>query len=178
VTGDDLAARVQRLESIDAIRQLVSRYALALDKRDVQTMASLFVDDVRTHDGRSGRAALADWFGQILRAHRTTFHLVGNHIIDFVDDDHAAGIVTFRPEHEVGEYWIVMPAQYWDRYERRGDEWCFRSRSVHAFYAADLLENPTALPNRWHFPDNPFIDHADLPERWDTWQQFWGEAGS
>jgi hypothetical protein len=174
----DLEARVQRLEAIDEIRQLVSRYALALDQRDVQTMAGLFVADVRTHDGRSGRDALAKWFGVILRAHRTTFHLIGNHIIELVDEDHANGTVTFRPEHEVGDLWIVMPAQYWDRYERRDGHWYFRSRSVHAFYAADLLENPSAQPDRWHFPDNPFIDHADLPERWETWRAFWAEDGS
>ena len=31
----DLEARIDRLESLDAIRQLVSKYALSLDMRDV-----------------------------------------------------------------------------------------------------------------------------------------------
>ncbi|MFC0864876.1 nuclear transport factor 2 family protein [Sphaerimonospora cavernae] len=170
----DLAARVRRLEAVEEIRQLVSRYALALDSRDVTTLASLFVEDVRTHDGRVGREALADWFGEILRPYGITFHLVGNHVIDFVDEDHATGVVYGRPEHEVGDLWVVMPMQYWDRYERRDGHWYFASRSTKVFYAADVEENPLRVPDRFNFPGNPFIHRAELPERWESWRRFWG----
>ncbi|MGW1899517.1 nuclear transport factor 2 family protein [Streptomyces hirsutus] len=170
----DLEERIGRLESIEDIRQLVSRYALALDSRDIPTLVSLFVEDVRTHDGRVGREALAEWFDPVLRPFGTTFHLVGNHIIDFTDEDHATGIVYCRPEHEVQDLWVVMPMQYWDRYERRDGRWYFTSRSTHVFYAADVRENPLEVPGRFHFPGNPFIHRADLPERWETWQRFWG----
>src|SRR3954471_21811983 len=101
----DLARRIERLEATEAIRQLAARYALALDSRDVPTLAGLFVPDVETGDGRVGREALAEWFDPILRPYATTFHLIGNHIIDLVDDDHANGVVYCRPEHEVGDLW-------------------------------------------------------------------------
>ena len=134
----DLARRLERLEATEAIRQLASRYALALDSRDVQTLASLFVPDVETGDGRVGREALAEWFDPILRPYATTFHLIGNHIIDLVDDDHATGVVYCRPEHEVGDLWVVMPMQYWDRYERRDGGWWFKSRKPVVFRSEPL----------------------------------------
>lgn len=169
----DVEARVAALEAREAIRQLVARYALALDSRNVADLVRLFVPDVRTADGEVGRDALASWFDAILRPYRATFHLTGGHVIDLVDADHATGVLYCRPEHEVGDLWIVMPMQYWDRYERHDGEWLFRSRSVHAFYAADVQENPLDRPGRFHFPDNPLVTEADLPERWPSWQSFW-----
>jgi hypothetical protein len=174
----DLTRRIERLEATEAIRQLASRYALALDSRDVQTLASLFVPDVETGDGRVGREALAEWFDPILRPYATTFHLIGNHIIDFVDDDHATGVVYCRPEHEVGDLWVVMPMQYWDRYERRDGEWWFKSRKPVVFYAADILEHPLRVPDRFNFPNNPMLERAELPEKWVTWREFWARTGS
>lgn len=168
-----LEARVRALEAYEQIRQLAARYAHALDSRNIAELVALFVEDVNTGDGGTGRGALASWFDKVLRPFTTTFHLIGNHIIDLVDDDHATGIVYCRPEHEVGDLWIVMPLQYWDRYERRDGTWYFRSRSIHAFYAADVLENPARLPNRFHFPGNPMLTRAELPERWESWQRFW-----
>jgi SnoaL-like domain len=169
----DLETRLRALEAYEQIRQLAARYAHALDSRDIDALAGLFVEDVRTADGGVGRGALASWFDAVLRPFTTTFHLIGNHIIDLVDEHHATGIVYCRPEHEVGDLWIVMPLQYWDRYELRDGAWYFKSRSIHAFYAADVLENPATLPGRFHFPGNPMLTQADLPERWESWQRFW-----
>jgi hypothetical protein len=170
----ELEERIQRLEGTEEIRQLVSRYSLALDSRNVDMLVSLFVSDVQTHDGNVGRAALAAWFDPVLRPYRATFHLVGNHVIEFLDEDHATGSVYCRPEHEVGDLWVVMPVIYDDRYEREDGHWYFRSRRPHAFYAADVNENPLELEGRFNFPDNPFVNRATLPERWDSWMEFWG----
>jgi len=175
---DELRHRIERLDALEQIRMLASRYALALDSRDVPTLVSLFVDDVQTGDGGVGHDALAAWFDPILRPYRTTFHFIGNHVIDFQDEDHATGVVYCRPEHEVGDLWVVMPMQYWDRYERRDGEWRFRSRRPVVFYAADVLEHPLRVPDRFHFPGNPMITKAELPDRWATWQAFWSRTGS
>jgi hypothetical protein len=50
---EDLARRVERLEAREEIRQLVARYALALDQRDLDALCGLFPEDVRV--GRDGR---------------------------------------------------------------------------------------------------------------------------
>ncbi|WP_432842622.1 nuclear transport factor 2 family protein [Dactylosporangium sp. CA-092794] len=171
---NDQEQRLDRLESIEAIRQLAARYALALDGRDVATMAGLFVEDVEVGRHGAGREALRAFFDRILRPYRLTFHLIGNHVIDFTGPDTATGIVYCRPEHEVGDLWIVMPMAYFDRYERRDGRWLFRSRAPKAFYAADVLERPTG--DRFHFPDNPMIRRGALPEEFPTWAPFWESA--
>jgi hypothetical protein len=53
VSPGELARRLDRLESLDEIRQLVARYALALDMRDLDALCGLFPEDVRV--GRDGR---------------------------------------------------------------------------------------------------------------------------
>lgn len=165
--------RLRRLEATDEIRQLAARYAVALDGRDVPSLVSLFVDDVQVGRDRHGREALAAWFDPVLRPYRTTFHFIGNHVIDFDDDDHATGIVYCRPEHEVGDLWVVMPLQYWDRYERRDGHWYFTSRRPRVYYAADVLEHPLRVEGRFHFPGNPMLTRSELPHELESWQHFW-----
>lgn len=55
---DDLAHRIDRLESTDAIRQLVSRYGVLLDKRDLDAVTQLFVEDTRVTRTERGHEAL------------------------------------------------------------------------------------------------------------------------
>ncbi len=51
--GPDEPTALERLTARDEIRQLVYRYALAIDSRDIDLLVSLFVPDVRV--GREGR---------------------------------------------------------------------------------------------------------------------------
>ena len=178
MTTDDVLHRLARVEAYEAIRQLASRYALALDSRDVVAVAELFIPDVAVGNGEFGREALARFFDRTMRPYGVTFHLIGNHVIDLVDEDHATGIVYCRPEHERGDLWVVMPMQYWDRYERRDGRWYFKSRRPVVFYAADVLEHPLRVQDRFHFPGNPMITKAELPEKWASWHAFWSRTGS
>ena len=56
----DVEVRLERLEAYEQIRQLVARYALAVDSRDIATLVGLFVEDVEVGRER-GREALAAW---------------------------------------------------------------------------------------------------------------------
>ena len=60
----DLLARVERLESLDEICQLVARYCLSLDMRDLDALVSLFPADVRVSKDLSGRSELRRWFDE------------------------------------------------------------------------------------------------------------------
>ncbi|MDX2274546.1 MAG: nuclear transport factor 2 family protein [Hyphomonadaceae bacterium] len=44
--ADDLAARIERLEAIEEIKQLKARYFRSIDRRDTATLETLFTDDV------------------------------------------------------------------------------------------------------------------------------------
>ena len=122
--NEDLLRRIDRLESLDAIRQLAAKYSLALDMRDSDAWVNLFPEDVRVGGGKSGRKDLRDWFEE---THSMQFdgtsHHIGGHIIDFDDPDHAQGIVYSKNEHETGPEWVTMQMLYWDDYERMQGRW-------------------------------------------------------
>ena len=154
----------------EQIRQLASRYAVALDARDIDTLVSLFVDDVRVGRNQVGRDALRASFNEQLRDLGVTILLVGNHVIDVVDADHANGIVSCRGEIEMGAEWVVQAIQYHDSYERRHGEWLFVRRRHLLFYGADMLERPIGLPLA-HWPASA-TGKGELPEVLPTWRDF------
>jgi uncharacterized protein (TIGR02246 family) len=168
----DLAARVERLESLDAIRQLVARYCLALDMRDLDALVNLFAADVRVSRDQQGRKALRAWFDETMRMQFTgTAHVTGNHIIEFDDADHARGLVYSRNEHETGPEWVIMTMMYWDSYERIDGRWVFRRRLPLYWYATDLNKPPIgAHKMRWPGRE-PYEGGWD--DFWPTWKEFW-----
>jgi hypothetical protein len=163
---------IERLLACEGIRQLASRYALALDSRDLDQLVSLFVDDVRVGEG-VGRDALRAQFDRSLREVQRTFLLVGTHVIDLVDADNATGSVYCKGEIQAGERWIHQAILYSDRYARRDGTWLFVRRMHRLWYGAQSGVNPLTLP-----PAN-WPEHHDgmgtIPEQWPTWQAFWAE---
>ena len=158
----------------EQIRQLASRYAVALDARDLDTLVSLFVDDVRVGRDLVGRKALRDNFADQLRDLGITILSVGNHVIDVSDDDHATGIVSCRGEIEMGDRWVVQAIQYHDTYERRRGNWLFVRRRHLLFYGADMLQRPIGLaPANW--PASA-TGKGELPEILATWQEFYRKS--
>ncbi len=170
----DLTERLLGLEAYEQIRQLASRYALGVDTRDLDYLVNLFVDNVRVGRSESGRPALRAYFDRILRHFTTSFHLVGNHVIDLDDADHAHGVVYCRAEHELGASWVIQAMQYWDTYERRGEQWYFVRRRSMALYGVDMLERPIG-GQRMRWPDRP-RDEAPLPGAWPAWAAFWPDG--
>jgi hypothetical protein len=53
--------RLDRLESLDEIRQLAAKYSVTLDMRDLDMHVNLFVPDVRVGKEGAGRQALKQW---------------------------------------------------------------------------------------------------------------------
>ncbi len=172
-----LEARIDRLESLDAIRQLVSKYALSLDMRDLDAHVNLFAPDIRVSRNQVGRAHLKVWLDETLRSQfRGTSHHIGNHVIEFDDADHAHGVVYSKNEHETpradgGTDWVIMQMLYWDNYERIDGDWYFRRRLPCYWYATDLNAPPIG-ENKMRWPDREPYDgayHALFP----SYEAFW-----
>lgn len=145
---------------------------MAIDARDLDGLVALFVDDVAAGRRGSGRDALRAWYDDVLRRFRRSIHLICGHVVDFVDDDHATGLVYCRAEHEDGDGWYVMAMRYEDVYERRDGRWYFVRRKEHPWYAVDVLDRPSPPYVRW--PGHEAMV-ATLPDRLDTWRSFWDE---
>ncbi len=116
------------MDAHEEIRQLVARYAVAVDARDLDALVALFVDDVQVGKGRFGHDALREFFATEYAGFESSFLLVGTQVIDLVDDDHATGTVHCRGEIRRGERWDDQAIVYTDTYERRDGRWLFVRR--------------------------------------------------
>src|SRR5579862_1872055 len=153
-----LQAKIDRLESIDQIRQLACKYAAAVDMRDLDALVGLHVDDVAVKGIGRGRVALKKHFDRILRSFTGSCHHIGNHIIEFEHRDGAIGLVYCRVEHEIGDRWVIMQLLYLDVYERRQGLWYFaRQRYLGRWYATDMMMPPTG-PHKVRWPGRPPAD--------------------
>ena len=170
--SDTFAARLDRLESIEAIRQLAGKYSLSLDMRDLDAHVNLFAPDIQVGRKGTGRAALKAWVDETLREQFTgTSHHVGQHIIEFVDPDHAVGVVYSKNEHETGPEWVIMQMLYWDDYARIDGQWFFRRRLPCYWYATDLNKPPIGERKmRWPGREPYAGTFHDL---FPSWQAFW-----
>ena len=163
---DDIA----RLLAYEEIRQLAARYAVAVDRRDLDALVELFIDDVRVGRDSYGRDALRANFEESLAAIGPSILNIGTHQIDLIDDDHATGHVYCKGEIADGDRWIHQAIRYDDTYERRDGRWYFVRRLHKLFYGAEVGVNPLSLP-----PANWPSNHdglGTLPYEEPTWQAF------
>ncbi len=171
-----LEARIDRLESLDAIRQLPAKYALALDMRDMDAMVSLFPADVRVGKDSTGRAALRAYMDRTLRSPFTgTSHHIGGHVIEFDDADHAHGVVYSKNEHETGDEWVIMPMMYVDDYIRIDGRWYFQRRLPLYWYATDLNKPPIG-DNKMRWPGTDWVE-GNFHKLFPSYAEFWARDG-
>lgn len=128
-----------RFEDVAAIREVLDRYAVGLDRRDWQMVASCFTDDCRADYGRSGRwtdrssfvAGLAEMHAPI----GPTLHRMTNHIID-LDEDRAAAVsyldAMLKIEHR-GFDLLHVAAIYHDGLRLTAGGWKVAERRVETF---------------------------------------------
>jgi hypothetical protein len=166
---------VGELLARDAIRRLAERYALAVDAKDLDTLAALFVPDVDNGRYGPGPEGVKHFYDQSLRKFHCSMHLVANHVINIDDDDHATGIVYCRAQHHVlePEHWFDEALAYWDAYERVDGEWRFRRRRVRSWYRQEVdgrvvTEAEPSGPKRG----------AQMPEAFPTFDAFWSPPPS
>lgn len=170
---DDILARLDRLESIEAIRHIVQAYGFAVDARDIDLIVALYDEDVRVGPDQVGRAYLKPVFDKVLRQFTSSAHLMMNHVIEFVGPDDALGMVLGRIEHEVGDKWVTALLLYHDRYVRKNGRWCFRGRVQDRLYMTAHDDAPVGeLKLRW--PDTEPA-HARYYEDLPSWAEYWAQ---
>jgi hypothetical protein len=172
--ASDLQSRIDRLESIDEIRQLAAKYSLALDMRDADAWVNLFPVDVRVNENETGRGPLRRWFDETMREQFSgTSHHIGGHIIEFVDRDNAQGVHYSKNEHEAGAEWVIMQMMYFDRYERIGGRWYFRRRLPLYWYASDINKPPVG-DRKMRWPGREPYD-GGFHDLFPSWEEFWSK---
>jgi hypothetical protein len=179
----DLEQRIRRLEDRTEIGDLIARYGLVMDNRDMDGMRRLFTADVaiRSVDGVmkvQGLDAAIELFRGRFAVLGPSNHFSHDRIIDFdeVNPDRARGIVLSHAEMQRKGVPMLAAIRYHDVYAREVQGWRFAERTLSFMYYVptgeylDALGPGLALRNRAY--DAP--QSADWPEALDTWQAYYG----
>ncbi|WP_419553422.1 nuclear transport factor 2 family protein [Candidatus Poriferisodalis sp.] len=129
MSSSDIEARLQRLEDIEAIKQLKARYcAYCDDDYDADGIAGLYTED-GTWDGSpsfpslNGREEIREFFKGAAEIMTLARHQVMNPIIEVEGDEANGQWLLFQPctDANAGAVWLA--ATYLDGYRRVGDDW-------------------------------------------------------
>lgn len=178
-----LEDRIRRLEDRNEIEELIARYGLVMDDRDMAGMPFLFTPDavVRSLDGvmnSCGTAALVEMFKGRFTVLGPSNHFTHDKIIRFddTDPDRASGIVLSHAEMNRKGVAMLAAIRYADQYRRHEGRWKFSERVLSLFYyvnAAELVDAlGPGLKQRVRAYDKPMP--ADWPEGLATWKSYYG----
>lgn len=177
----DIERRIRRLEDRAEIGELIARYGLVMDDRDIDGMPQLFTPDVviSSDDGVLdvvGLEGAVKMFCGRFAVLGPSNHVTHDRIITFdeTDPDRATGIVLSHAEMNRKGAAMVAAIRYHDTYQRHEGRWKFAARRLSFFYYvpaheySDALGAGLALRNRAY--ERPTA--ADWPESLDSWKQY------
>ena len=121
--------------------ELAHRYAVALDRKDHDALAALFVPAIQAKV-REQLAPAIDRLG-------VTVLSVTTQVVDLdpADPDRATGTVYCSAEIEDPDHgWIRQSIVYLDRYERHAGEWYIKARDHQLVYGQALPDRPLDQP--------------------------------
>ena len=167
---ETLARRVRRIEDRQLLMELASRYGMAVDDRDFDTLAALFAPDGAFND-IVGRQAVVDFYRLRTAAFTTSAHYAYTQHVDFESDDRATGVVNGHAELCIDGKTVRISLRYLDRYVRRAQGWQFQSRIVKFRYVLPFDEVAQGIgdPLRVRWPGTE-PRAADLPDQLDSYR--------
>jgi hypothetical protein len=165
----ELARKVRRLDDRQQLAELISRYGVAVDDRDFNTIAGLFAPD-GVFNGVPGRPAVVDFYRERLRAYTATTHYAHSWHFDFDSDDRARGAVNAHAELCIDGKTFRLSFRYLDRSVRSAEGWVFQEREIRFRYVLpfDEVADGLADPLRVRWPGVP-PRAADLPDSLQTY---------
>ncbi len=175
-----LEGRIRRLEDRALLRELVARYGVAIDDRDIDAIAELFCADgrFRSQDGvmdARGRDAVLKQFRGRFAALKATNHIVHDQILTFGDDpDSVTGLVTSHAEVWRNGRALIAALRYRDLYRRDDGGWRFADRLLSFLYYMPVDEYAEGLGSRLRMRAYGDRRPADYPESLPSWALYHG----
>ena len=174
-----LLARVDRLESKDAIRALVSAYAIACDEHDMPRLMGLFSADARFDSPNgamvaNGRDAIEAMFIETFKIRGPAYHWTHDVTveIDPNDPDKATGLVYSHAETTPNGVVSLAAMKYDDEYRREAGQWRFAKRTIRFLYYVPATEYTDGLSSTKRVVIAGERLPADYPEALPAWQAF------
>lgn len=168
----ELSQLAHRLE----IQDLIVRYCVAVDDRDLDTVCDLFLPDATfssVGDPPRGRGEIREYYAARLEQYGMTYHYPHGVTIESLTDEEATGIVLAHAELSIEGHLFVVAMRYYDRYARHEGRWVFAERRLLQFYALPHgdLEGGVGTRRRVCWPGSE-PQEAVLPESLDSWRRF------
>lgn len=164
-----LLRQVRRIDDRQQLAELLSRYGMAVDDRDFDTLGRLFAPDGEFH-GIKGRQQIVDHYRARTLTFTTSSHYALTWHVDFASDDLASGVVNAHAELCIGGKTVRLALRYLDTYVRSAQGWVFQQRRLKFRYVlpfdavADGLDDPLRV--RW---PGTAPQLADLPDTLQTY---------
>lgn len=168
-TRPSLEQRIQRLEDIEAIKQLKSMYLLYINDCHYHRVSELFTEDAvidmsYMHPSPNvwrGRAEIAKWYnvmaeGSLLSQLKQFLH---NHTIT-VDGDTASGWSLLEARYGIVKQSYNVAAKYEETYARVDGTWLFKTLQLKVYYSVPM-EMGWSGENRHHLVQRP--GYAGVP---------------
>lgn len=153
----EIEARLEALESRQAIDALIAGYAEAFDSQNERLLASLWHEDSKLLLGDFGKS---DGREAILASARRNWkkmphmhHWMANALIA-LDGDEASGTVAADCLfYDIEQGVLQVSGQYRDSFKRRDGRWAFQQREFDLHFATPLADwKPAAGSERFGLP--------------------------
>lgn len=175
----DSETRLAVVEAKLDIAELLTRYSIAVDDRDMVALADCFTADGRLigKDGRDpgiGRDEVMARFRTRFRSLGPTCHWTHNHIIN-VDADSltaATGLVLSHAELWRSGKAHIASLRYEDEYRREDGRWRIASRTTSFFYYLPVEEYAQGLGDPLRMRAYGDRRPANFPEPLETWNNW------
>jgi ketosteroid isomerase-like protein len=178
---EELAALTQRIRALEdraELRELVARYGIAVDDRDIDSLTALFTPDAsfRSEDGvmsAQGRDAVIEQFRGRFAALKATNHIAHDQILEpGPGPDAASGLVSSHAEVCRNGRVLIAALRYRDRYRRHDGRWRFAERVLSFLYYLPVEEYAEGLAGRLRMRAYGDQRPADYPESLPTWRRY------
>ena len=177
MTADPFEARFARLEADIEIGALAAQYCFAIDDRDLDTVARLFLPDARvwSEDGVMDAVGV----DSIVKLYRgryaslgATNHVTQDHLIIDEAQNQARGRVSAHAEVWRNDTAFVEALRYSDRCTRIGGDWRFSERKLSFLHFLPVQDYADALGRLDRMRAYGDARPADYPERLSTWRDY------
>jgi hypothetical protein len=167
---------MQQMVARSELRELVCRYAIAVDSRDIDDLVDLYWPDDGTRTPVEYRRRLRSRFDGSLAGVGVSFMNVGTQVVDDLTDSSATGQTYCRSEFALDGRWTHQAILYRDRYVRVDGRWYFHGERGHQlFYGAPHGVDPLLLPPVTQRRDRTGM--GEVPGTWPSWAAFWRRLG-
>ena len=164
-----LAQQIQRVDDRQQLSELISRYGIAVDDRDFDTLSSLFAPDAQFQHVK-GRDAVIAFYKIRTALFSTSTHYAHTWHFDFSSETQASGVVSASAELCIQGQTVRLSLRYLDRYIKTTTGWVFQVRDIKFRYVLPLDQVAQGLdqPLRVRWPGTE-PRQADLPDLLQTY---------